>query len=189
MSDHVLHAFRFADHDLFMHFHGGSVGHKATNSFTQLFESQGESGDASDGNNDDVSEHQPGDLEEAQEQEEEDYEYKIRSGSKGEDGGSDDEEMGPEDREEPWEMGDLQAEGFDELWLDFLTIIYFFGQWNYNTMKFTVPKLALVQQSEHLWCFAGTYPCVISHSHTSLFEQGYLVILGKQNFNEQYVSR
>jgi len=60
-------------------------------------------------------------------------------------------------------------------------------------MKFAVPRLALVQQSEHLWCFAGAYPRVMSHSHTSLFEQGsrqgYLAILGKQNFNEQYVSR
>jgi len=47
VSDHILHAFRFADRDLFMRFRGGGVGHKATNSFTQLFESQGESGDAS----------------------------------------------------------------------------------------------------------------------------------------------
>jgi len=115
VSDHILHAFRFADCDLFMRFHGGGVGHKATNSFTQLFESQGESGDASDGNDDDVSEHQPGDPEEVQEQEEEDYGYRIGSGSEGEDGGSDDEEMGPEDGEEPWEMGDLQAKGFDDL--------------------------------------------------------------------------
>ena len=67
VSDHILHAFRFADCDLFMRFHGGGVGYKATNSFTQLFESQGESGDASDGNDDDVSEHQPGDPEEVQE--------------------------------------------------------------------------------------------------------------------------
>jgi hypothetical protein len=33
--------------------------------------------------------------------------------------------MGAEDGEEPWEMGDLQAEGFDELWLNFSRITIF----------------------------------------------------------------
>jgi hypothetical protein len=68
--------------------------------------------------NDDVPvpEHQPGDPDEVEEGEEEDYGYKIVSDeSEAEDGDSEDGDMGAEDGEEPWEMGDLQAEGFDEL--------------------------------------------------------------------------
>jgi hypothetical protein len=63
-----------------------------------------------------VPEHQPGDPDEVEEGEEEDYGYKIVSDkSEAEDGDSEDGDMGAEDGEEPWEMGDLQAEGFDEL--------------------------------------------------------------------------
>src|SRR6266511_796682 len=103
---------------MFMRFRGGGVGHKATNTSTQHFQSQMTDSNLGHGNlnDDEVPEHQPGDPDEVEEGEEEDYGYKIVSDSEDEDGGdSEDGDMGAEDGEEPWEMGDLQAKGFDEL--------------------------------------------------------------------------
>ena len=100
-----------------MLFRGGGVGHKATNTSTQNFQSQAAASDSNHGDNFDdvVPEHQPSDPDDVQDGEEEDYGYKIVSDSEDEDGDSEDGNMGAEDGEELWEMGDLQAEGFDEL--------------------------------------------------------------------------
>ena len=102
---------------------GGGVGHKATNAFTQAFarEAHNLSADpvddpleVEDGNQDDEE-----DDEDAGCVEEEDYGYVV-SDSDGEEGhGGEDEEgeedLGGEDGEEPWEMDDIQTEGFDDL--------------------------------------------------------------------------
>jgi len=54
------------------------------------------------------------DFEEAEGMEEENYGYVIES--EAEEGAEEEEEdLGGEDGEEPWEMGDVQAEGFDDL--------------------------------------------------------------------------
>jgi len=115
---------------MFMRFRGGGVGHKATNtSDTQNFN------DSNHGDNFDdvVPEHQPSDPDsDVQEGEEEDYGYNIESDSEAEGGVSEDDDMGAEDGEEPWEMGDLQAEGFDELWSNFARLTIFTGSLDYN---------------------------------------------------------
>jgi hypothetical protein len=81
----------------------------------QHFHSQAADCNHSLDNDDVVPKHQPSDPDDVLEGEEEDYGYQIVSDSEAEDGDSEDGDMGAEDGEEPWEMGDLQAEGFDEL--------------------------------------------------------------------------
>jgi hypothetical protein len=102
---------------MFMRFRGGGVGHKATNTSTQNFQSQAAASDSNHGDNFDdvVPEHQPSDPDDVQDGEEGDYGYMIASDSEAEGGDSEDDDLGAEDGEEPWEMGDLQAEGFDDL--------------------------------------------------------------------------
>ena len=99
---------------------GGGVGHKATNDFTRVFvhEAQNLLADpVDDGPLED--ENQDKDSEEAGNVEEEDYGYVVCD-SEEEEGAEDEEEeepevLGGEDGEEPWEMDDIQAEGFDDL--------------------------------------------------------------------------
>ena len=108
---------RFVDRDMFMRFRGGGVGHKATNSFTTAFcqDAQENTRPA----NEDIQVQFAGDEddEEARLMVEEDYGYYI--GNNGDEDEEDLEEtvnsMGAEDGEEPWEMDDLEAEGYGEL--------------------------------------------------------------------------
>ena len=93
-----------------MRFRGGGVGHKATN--TSIFQDNPENNVADDVATivDDVVI----DDEDARLIEEEDYGYSIEDG---EDAGEDEEvdDMGAEDGEEPWDMDDLEAEGYGAL--------------------------------------------------------------------------
>ena len=97
---------------MFMRFHGGGVGHKATNTFRSTI-----SQDAPDNNPADIdttAENAVIDNEDARLAEEEDYGYSFEDD---EDEGDDEEldDMGAEDGEEPWDMNDLEAEGYGEL--------------------------------------------------------------------------
>ena len=89
---------------------GGGVGHKAMNAFTRVFAREARNWETDP--IDDIpleDENEGEDLEEeAEDVVEEDYGYVIDS----DDENSDEED---EDGEEPWEMDDVQAEGFDEL--------------------------------------------------------------------------
>ena len=119
-----------------MRFMGGGVGHKATNAFTQVFACEArnlladpvDDDSLEDGNQDkDLEgagnvEEEAGNVEKeagnVTVEEEDDYGYVVESESEDEGGGEDDEEedaIGGEDGEEPWEMDDIQAEGFDDL--------------------------------------------------------------------------
>jgi hypothetical protein len=101
---------------MMMRYMGGGIGHKATNTFTQVFarEAQNFLTNRIDGEpqEDDARElslrEETGDSDG-----EEDYGYVIESES--EEGDEEEEELGGEDGEEPWEMDDIQAERFDEL--------------------------------------------------------------------------
>ncbi len=55
--------------------------------------------------------------EEAQFAEKEDYGYELGSDTENEDDGQNDDgvDLGAEDGEEPWQMGDLHTEGYDNL--------------------------------------------------------------------------
>ncbi|KAF8815986.1 hypothetical protein BYT27DRAFT_7185715 [Phlegmacium glaucopus] len=109
----------FVDHDMVMRFMGGGVGHKATNAFTQAFAREAQNLSTNPEVDDDslnsLDENYGDDLEDsAGDAEEDDYGYVIDSEveeSNGEDR-EEDEDIGGE---EPWEMDDVQAEGFDDL--------------------------------------------------------------------------
>ena len=109
---------RFIDHDMFMKFHGGGVGHKATNTHTSNFhqdfpENNPASSSAADLNS--IS-NVPIDNEEAQLIEEEDYRYSIEhSEGEGEGEGEEMDDMGAEDGETLGNMDNLEAEGYSKL--------------------------------------------------------------------------
>jgi hypothetical protein len=100
-----------------MRFMGGGVGHKATNASTQEFAREARNMPTNPNNDLLQDENQGKDKdEEAGDSEEEDYGYVVESEveeGNGED--EEDEDLGGEDGEEPWEMDDVQAEGFDHL--------------------------------------------------------------------------
>lgn len=107
---------RFADRDMVMRFFGGAIGHKATNKYTSalrddvrvmanVMQSSAEIA---------IYDVQIPDSEEAQQAEEEEYGYEIDNEL--EDSSEDeDEDLGAEEGEEPWEMDDTHAEGYDDL--------------------------------------------------------------------------
>lgn len=108
---------RFVDRDMFMRFFGAGIGHKATNKYTDAFRKDVLAmANATQSNTDPIvdSDLQIPDSEEAQLAEEQDYGYEIDDESEDdvEDDGAD---LGAEDGEEPWEVDDLQAEGYDDL--------------------------------------------------------------------------
>jgi len=96
---------------------GGGVGHKATNAFTQAFAREARNlttNPVDEGAPED--ENQAEDLEAAGDTEEEDYGYVIESeAEESDEEDEEDEDLGGEDGEEPWEIDDVQAEGFDDL--------------------------------------------------------------------------
>jgi hypothetical protein len=107
-----------------MRFMGGGVGHKATNAFTQVFACEAQNlpvlADPQAVDDDSLEDgNQDKDLEGAGDAEEEDYGYVVSDSEDLEEEGAEDEEegedLGGEDGEEPWEMDDIQAEGFDDL--------------------------------------------------------------------------
>ena len=101
-----------------MRFMGGGIGHKATNAFTQAFAHEARNWETNP-----VDEITIEDENEAEDWEEEagdvveqDYGYVIDSDDENSDEeDEDDEDLGGEDGEEPWEMDDVHAEGFDDL--------------------------------------------------------------------------
>lgn len=109
-----------------MRFMGGGVGHKATNAFTQVFacEARNSLADPVNASDDSLEDgNQDKGLEGTRNVEEEEY-CSVVSDSESEEedseeeGAEDEEEeedLGGEDGEEPWEMDDIQAEGFDDL--------------------------------------------------------------------------
>jgi len=108
---------RFVDRDMFMRFFGAGIGHKATNKYTETFRKDVRAmANAMQSNTDPIvdSDLQIPDSEEAQLAEEQDYGYEISGESEDEveDDGAD---LGAEDGEEPWDMDDIQAEGYDDL--------------------------------------------------------------------------
>jgi hypothetical protein len=108
---------RFVDRDMVMRFMGGGIGHKATNAFTQAFAREARNLSMNDDPPDDENLGEDKD-EEAGDSEVEDYGYVIESEAEqghGDEEDAEDEDLGGEDGEEPWEMNDVQAEGFDEL--------------------------------------------------------------------------
>ncbi len=101
-----------------MRFMGGGIGHKSTNTFTQKFAHDARNFSTNSVDDDlleDENDSEGEDFEEAEGVEEENYGYVIES--EAEEGAEEEEEedLGGEDGEEPWEMGDIQAEGFDDL--------------------------------------------------------------------------
>lgn len=100
-----------------MRFMGGGIGHKSTNTFTQGFADEARNISTYSVDDDpleDENNSEGEDFEEAEGMEEENYGYVIES--EAEEGAEEEEEdLGGEDGEEPWEMGDVQAEGFDDL--------------------------------------------------------------------------
>ena len=105
---HLLFA-RFVDRDMFMQFRGRGIGHKSTQERTQVFEHQShvlplddEEALAVDGVD---SEEEPEESEE--ENDDESLEF---SGD-----GAEEDEMGGEDGEEPWDDDDVEAEGYAQL--------------------------------------------------------------------------
>ena len=93
-----------------MRFRGGGVGHQATNTFTTCFrqDAQAFAEDETTCEAEEVHD----DWEEARIMEEEDYGYVVENEDEED---ADEEDMGAEDGEEPWEIRDLEAEGYDEL--------------------------------------------------------------------------
>lgn len=101
-----------------MRFMGDGVGHKATNAFTQALAREAWNLSTDPVDDDPLQDENQGEGEEASEAEEEDYGYVSGSAEEELEGGEEDEEdedLGGEDGEEPWEMDDVQAEGFDNL--------------------------------------------------------------------------
>jgi hypothetical protein len=106
--------FRFVDRDMFMRFHGGGVGHMATNTFRSTVYQDNNPAASTNDVDTSTAENAVIDNEDARLAEEEDYGYSIEDD---EDEGDDEEvdDMGAEDGEEPWDMNDLEAEGYGEL--------------------------------------------------------------------------
>jgi len=101
---------------MFMRFHGGGVGHKATNTIrSTVYQDAPENNPAASTSDiDTTAENAVIDNEDARLAEEEDYGYSVEDDEdEGDDEGMDD--MGAEDGEEPWDMNDLEAEGYGEL--------------------------------------------------------------------------
>lgn len=97
---------------------GSSIGHKATDAFTQAFTHESWNWKTNPVDNAPLEDKKKAeDLEEeAGDMVEEDYRYVIDSNEECSDAeAKDDEEFGREDEEEPWEMDNVQAEGFDDL--------------------------------------------------------------------------
>ena len=111
---------RFVDRDMFMRFFGAGIGHKATNKYTDdaFRKDVLAMANATQSNTDPIvdSDLQIPDSEEAQLAEEQDYGYEIDGELESEDDVEDDgADLGAEDGEEPWDVDDLQAEGYDDL--------------------------------------------------------------------------
>ncbi|KAF8148263.1 hypothetical protein B0H34DRAFT_668897, partial [Crassisporium funariophilum] len=115
----------FVDRDMAMRFMGGGVGHKATNAFTGALahEARNNGSNIDDNGHSEDPELEPDYIIPDSDDEEEDLvDGYTSSESDPEDGngalelGEDsDEDIGGEDGEEPWEIDDVQAEGFDAL--------------------------------------------------------------------------
>jgi len=124
-SDVLTLLSRFVDRDMFMRFLGGGVGHKATNPFTASMarEARGSTATANDNAaepsaNNDENDNDAGIDSDDDDLEAEEMDYGYRSDTSEEDEEEEEEEednLGGEDGEEPWEMDDVQAEGFDEM--------------------------------------------------------------------------
>ena len=95
-----------------MRFHGGGVGHKATNTFRSTVYQDAPENNLAD--IDTTAENAVFDSEDAQLAEEEDYGYSIED-DEDEGDGEEVDDMGAEDGEEPWDINDLEAEGYGEL--------------------------------------------------------------------------
>lgn len=115
---------RFVDRDMFMRFLGAGIGHKATNRYTAALRNdalamanvmQPSTGTVFE----DLRLGVPiPDGADALLEEEQDYGYELGSDSESEDDEGLDEEdgdLGAEDGEEPWDVDDLHALGYDEL--------------------------------------------------------------------------
>lgn len=113
---------------MFVRFLGSGVGHKATNSFTSSLRPEFDKrstfemndGGIDDGPEKANEEDEEKDDEAGMDSEDEDWGYKSEILSVSEDdeegeGGWEDEDSGAEDGEEPWGMGDDEAEGYAEL--------------------------------------------------------------------------
>ena len=103
-----------------MQFMGGGIGHKATNAFTQAFAHEAWNWEMNPVDNVPLEhENEAEDLEEeVGDMVEEDYGYVINKSDdklNSDEEDEDDRDLGGEDGEEPWEMDDVQAEGFDDL--------------------------------------------------------------------------
>jgi hypothetical protein len=113
---------RFVDRDMFMRFFGAGIGHKATYKYTGAFrEDVLAMASVTQSNTDTFVNHLGIPREEDVLAEEQDYGYEIGSGSEDEEGldehdsEGDAADLGAEDGEEPWDVDDLHAEGYDEL--------------------------------------------------------------------------
>jgi len=99
-----------------MRFMGGGVGHKATNAFTQAFACEARNLLADPVDDDSLEDgNQDKDLVGAGDVEEEDASDSEDLAEEGAEDEEEGEDLGGEDGEEPWEMDDIQAEGFDNL--------------------------------------------------------------------------
>lgn len=103
---------RFVDRDMFMRFRGGGIGHKSTQERTRVFEQSHilppEDDEVVDSDGVDSEEETEGSEEENDEVEDEDF-----SGDEAGPGG--DEMGGGEDGEEPWDVDEIEAEGYAQL--------------------------------------------------------------------------
>ena len=103
-----------------MWYMGGGIGHKATNAFTQAFACEAQNLETNPNDNVPLEhENEAKDLEEeVGDMVEEDYGYVINESDdelNSDEEDEDDKDLGGEDGEEPWEMDDIQAEGFNDL--------------------------------------------------------------------------
>ena len=102
---------RFVDHDMFMRFRGGGVGHRATRKHTEAMTQEADT-TIPDKNEDNSEEDETGDSEQL-----EDSELELSSESDiGEetrkDVGEPEDEFDGEDGEEPWGVDEYTAEGY-----------------------------------------------------------------------------
>jgi hypothetical protein len=100
-----------------MRFRGGGVGHKATNTHTSILQDTLENNPAASINDVATAVNIVIDSDEldARLVEEEDYGYSVGDGSEDENEDEEVDDMGAEDGEEPWDMDDLEAEGYGAL--------------------------------------------------------------------------
>src|SRR5271168_863041 len=109
MTVNTYRRVRFVDRDMFMRFRGGGIGHKATQERTQAFSRKSTDivmRDLDRANWENVGSDTGGDSEEEGDNEDEPLE--------GHDD-LDELELGGEDGEEPWEMDEVEAEGYGQL--------------------------------------------------------------------------